>query len=50
MSYNAREVGGGDAELGGVEADVVVLGEMLGQQPLESEEDFFDALGETVLP
>ena len=49
MADNAREVGGGDAEFGGVEADVVVLFEVLWQQAEEAKEDFFDALGETVL-
>ncbi|MBQ7472046.1 MAG: hypothetical protein IJS97_06430 [Prevotella sp.] len=49
MADDAREVGGGDAEFGGVEADVVMLFEMLGQQAEETEEDFFDALRKAVL-
>ena len=49
LADDAREVGGGDAEMGGVESDVVMFHEMLGQQTEESEEDFFDALGESVL-
>ena len=48
MADNAREISGGDTEFGGVEADIVVLSEMLGQQAEESEEDFLDALGEAV--
>ena len=49
LADDAREVGGGDAELRGIEADVVVLGEVLGQQAEEAEENLFDALGEAVL-
>ena len=49
LTDNTREVGGGDAEFGGIEADVVMLGEMFRQQAEESEEDFLDALGEAVL-
>ena len=49
MSNNAREVSGGDAEFGGVEADVVVLGEVLWQQTKETKEYLLDALGEAVL-
>lgn len=48
MSDDAREVGGGDAELGGVEADVVMLNEVLGQQTEETEEYLLYALGEAV--
>ena len=49
MADDTREVGGGDAETVCVEADVVVLFEMLGQQAEESEKDFFDTLWEAVL-
>ena len=49
LADDAREVGGSDAEFGGVEADVVILSEVLGQQSQKSEEDFFYALGEAVL-
>ena len=49
MADDAREVGGGDAEFGGVETNVVMLSKVLWQQAEETEENFFDALGETVL-
>ncbi len=49
LADDTREISGGDAEFGGVEADVVVLFEVLGQQTEEAKEDFLDALGEAVL-
>ena len=49
LTHNAREVGGGDAEAVGIEAYVVVLSKVPGQQTEETEEDFLDAPGETVL-
>ena len=45
LTDDSREVDGGDVKFGGVERDVVVLGEMVGQQTDEADEDFLDALG-----
>ena len=45
LADDAREVDGADMKRGGVERDVVVLGEMVGQQTDEADEDLLDALG-----
>ena len=44
LAHDAREVGGGDAEFGGIEGDVVMLDEVLGQQAHEADEEFGGAL------
>ena len=46
LTDDTREVDGADVECRGVEGDVVVLGEMVGQQTNEADEDFLEALNE----
>ena len=49
LAHDAREVDGRDAELGGVEGDVVVLNVMLRQQAQEADEELLGALGGVAL-
>ena len=46
----AGEIDRGDVEFGGVERNVVVLGEVAGQQTDEADEDFLHALGRLAVP
>ena len=45
LTDDAREVDRADMKRGGVKLDVVVFGEMFGQQTDEADEDFLDTLG-----
>ena len=49
LTDNAREICGGDTQLGSIEAYVMMLNKVAGQQVKESEEDFLDTLGKAVL-
>lgn len=44
LADDAREIDAGDVEPGGVEGDVVMFGEVLGQQAYEADEYLLDAL------
>ena len=44
MLDDTREIDGGDVQCRCIEADIVKLGKMPGQQADESDEDFFDPL------
>ena len=49
LADDSREIDGADMERGGVEGDVVVLSEIVGQKADETDKDFLDALGNLVM-